>query len=216
MEFSINAQKDFWDARFQREGEVWGNISSATAVYALALFKVHGINKLLVPGSGYGRNTKLFASAGLDVTGIDISPVVCDMAASFDTASVFHTASVLDMSFLDNDFDAIYCFNTLHLFYQKERIKFIDECGRRIKDGGLLFFTGFSEDEPSFGKNRSAEKNTYESRPGRPTHYFTDDDIRLHFRSFELLVTGIFNESEDHSQGPHEHHLRYILCRKSR
>ncbi len=214
MKFDIEAQKEFWNKRFQKEGEVWGNYPSATAVYALGLFHKHKVKKILVPGSGYGRNTKLFSEAGFEVSGIDISSVSCEMAKRFDPLTVFHTGSVLGMSFLVDTYDAMYCFNTLHLFYENERVAFLDGCSNRLKAGGLMFFTVFSEDEPSYGKNRSMEKDTYESRPGRPTHYFTDDDLRWHFRNFELLVTGKIDECEDHSQGPHIHRLRYIFSRK--
>jgi len=214
VEFSIEAQKEFWNNRFKKEGKVWSDSASATAVYALELFRQHGVKKILVPGSGYGRNTKLFSEAGLDVSGIDISSISCGMANKFDTQTSFHCGSVLDMSFLPDNYDAIYCFNTLHLFYENERRIFITECSDRLKKGGLIFFTVFSEYEPSYGKNRSMEKDTYESRPGRPTHYFSDDDLRWHFKKFKVLVTGKLNESEDHSQGAHIHRLRYIFAQK--
>jgi SAM-dependent methyltransferase len=215
MDFSIEAQKEFWDNRFKKEGEVWGDFASTTAVYALGLFLEQRTKKILVPGSGYGRNTKLFSEAGLDVSGVDISSISCEMAKRFDPLTVFQCGSVLDMSFLtDTYYDAIYCFNTLHLFYKKEREVFLVECSKKLKARGLLFFVVFSEEEPSYGQNRSMEKDTYESRPGRPTHYFTDDDLRWHFRNFEVLVTGKIDECEDHSQGPHIHRLRYIFSRK--
>jgi SAM-dependent methyltransferase len=214
MEFSIESQKEFWNNRFLKEGEVWGDCSSVTAVYALELFRRHNVKKILVPGSGYGRNTKLFSGAGFDVTGIDISSVSCDMAKNFDPLTDFHCGSVLDMSFLPDTYDAIYCFNTLHLFYKNERVVFITECLNRLKAEGLIFLTVFSEDEPSYGKNRSMEKDTYESRPGRPTHYFTDEDLRCHLKNFKVLVTGKVDECEDHSQGAHIHRLRYIFSQK--
>ena len=214
MEFNIDEQRSFWNKRFQNEGNVWGDNPSATATFALEIFRQHMVKRILVPGSGYGRNTKLLSGNGFQVSGVDISSVVCELARKFDPLTEFHNGSVLDMSFLTDTYDAIYCFNTLHLFYENERGIFIDESARRLKEGGLAFFTVFSENEPSFGKNRSIEKNTYESRPGRPTHYFSDDDLRWHFRDFIILLTGVFNEWEDHSQGAHVHRLRYVLVKK--
>ena len=214
MEFNIDEQRSFWNKRFQNEGNVWGDNPSATAALALEIFRRHMVKNILVPGSGYGRNTKLLSMNGFQVSGIDISAVVCELARKFDPLTEFHNGSVLDMSFLTDTYDAIYCFNTLHLFYENERAIFIDENFRRLKEGGLAFFTVFSENEPSFGKNRSIEKNTYESRPGRPTHYFSDDDLRWHFRDFIILLTGVFDEWEDHSQGAHVHRLRYVFVKK--
>lgn len=214
MAFNVDEQKDFWNKRFQNEGNVWGDNPSATAVFAQGIFRRHMVKNILVPGSGYGRNTKLLSGNGFLVSGIDISSVVCELARKFDPLTEFHNGSVLDMSFLADTFDAIYCFNTLHLFYEYERAIFISESAHKLKEGGLVFFTVFSENEPSFGKNRSVEKDTYESRPGRPTHYFSDDDLRWHFKNFNILLTGIFDEWEDHSQGPHVHRLRYVFAEK--
>ena len=85
----------------------------------------------------------------------------------------------------------------------------------KLGEPGLVFFTVFSEEEPSFGRGEEVESNTYESRPGRPTHYFTEDDLREHFRDFEVIETGILQEPEDHGGQPHTHILRYILAKKS-
>jgi len=214
VRFNIDEQKAFWNKRFQNEGNVWGGYPSATAVFALELFSQHRVRNILVPGSGYGRNTKLFSGNDFQVSGIDISVVACELARKFDPLTEFHNGSVLDMSFIVDTYDAIYCFNTLHLFYENERAIFAGEIAGRLKEGGLAFFTVFSENEPSFGKKRSIEKNTYESRPGRPTHYFSDDDLRWHFRDFIILLTGVFDEWENHSQGAHVHRLRYVFVKK--
>jgi hypothetical protein len=77
-----------------------------------------------------------------------------------------------------------------------------------------MFFVVFSDRDPSFGKGQEVEKNTFESRPGRPVHYFTEDDLRDLFREFKILESGIFEDPEDHGEGPHTHELLYILARK--
>ncbi|MCX6375275.1 MAG: class I SAM-dependent methyltransferase, partial [Armatimonadetes bacterium] len=82
------------------------------------------------------------------------------------------------------------------------------------RDGGLLFFTVFSEEEPSFGKGEKIEENTFESKPGRPVHYFTEYDLISHFSEFDVLETGLTKDPEDHGEGPHTHQLRYIVARK--
>ncbi|OGO34687.1 MAG: hypothetical protein A2Z03_04600 [Chloroflexi bacterium RBG_16_56_8] len=204
----------YWDDRFSKEGYVWGISPSQTAEYALAFFRKHNVKSILVPGAGYGRNTRFFSSAGLAVTGVEISEVACGMTREFDPQTVFHHGSALDMSFSPDLFDAIYCFNTLHLFLEKNREQFLKECARKLKANGLLFFTVFSEKEENFGKGKEVEKNTFESRPGRPAHYFTEEDMRAHFKDFSVLESGVFLDSEEHGEGPHTHILRYIAARK--
>jgi SAM-dependent methyltransferase len=205
---------EYWDKRYQAEGRIWGDLPSRTAERALELFRKAGVKKILVPGSGYGRNTRLFSTSGFEVTGIEISPEAYTMALTFDNVSRFYNASALDMAFLPDKYDAIYCFNVLHLFREKERKLFLQQCAERVKANGLMFFTVFSEKEASYGKGQEVEKNTFESKPGRPVHYFTDSDLKAHFKKMEILETRIIEDPENHgAEGPHTHQLRYICLK---
>jgi cyclopropane fatty-acyl-phospholipid synthase-like methyltransferase len=206
---------EYWDKRYGAEGRIWGDKASKTAGHALKIFKKHKIKKILVPGAGYGRNTKLFSSAGFEVTGIEISPTAGEMAREFDRLSRFYNASVLDMSFLTEKFDAIYSFNVLHLFRENERKLFTQQCMDRTKDKGIMYFTVFSEKEESYGQSREVEKNTFESKPGRPVHYFSDEDLRGHFKNTEIIETGTTEDPENHGGGPHTHILRFICVRNN-
>ncbi len=215
VDFNADGQRRFWEKRFQNEGHVWGDQPSKTAIYALDVFSKNDVRKVLIPGSGYGRNSRLFSAAGFKVTGIEFSETACHTAKDYDPLTKVYCGSVLDMPFNSIKYDAIYCFNVLHLFYERERRLFLEKCHKQLRHGGLAFFTAFSEKEPTYGKGRELEKDTFESRPGRPTHYFTDADIREHFKNFEVVETGLVEDLENHSdKGPHTHILRYILGRK--
>jgi SAM-dependent methyltransferase len=205
---------EYWDARYRAEGRIWGDSPSRTAEYALGLFKRNKVKTVLVPGSGYGRNSRLFSASGIDVTGVEISAAACAESRSFDPLTHVHNASVLDMSFLAGIFDAIYCFNVLHLFLEDNRRIFLREYAARVKEGGLMFFTVFSEKEPTFNKGREVEKDTFESKPGRPVHYFTAPDLHDHFQGMKIIESGIIEDPEDHGDGPHVHLLRYICVRR--
>lgn len=206
--------KDYWDRRFEDEGKIWGDMPSRTAEHALSLFLDKGVRTVLIPGSGYGRNARIFSSAGCEVAGVEISPIACGMAHEHDPRTVFFEASALDMEFLIGDFDAVYCFNVLHLFPERERALLLRQCAAKLKEGGFLFFTVFSEEETGFGEGPEIEENTFESKPGRPAHYFTEEDLRDHFRELDILETGCMEEPEDHGDGPHVHALRYIFAGK--
>ena len=207
-------KKIYWDNRFQSEGYVWGTSPSQTAAYVVEIFRKNGVQKILVPGSGYGRNTKVLSESGFDVTGVEISEVAGEMAREYDPQTRTYNGSVLDMSFDDRQYDAVYCYNVLHLFREKERKQCLQACAYKVKDNGLLFFTVFSEKESSFGKGQEVEKNTFESRPGRPVHYFTEAELRDYFEHFEIIESGITEDPENHGEGPHTHVLLYILARK--
>jgi hypothetical protein len=78
-----------------------------------------------------------------------------------------------------------------------------------------MYFTVFSEKDPSFGRGQEVEKNTFESRPGRPVHYYSEGELREAFSGFEVLEIGSVADPEDHGDGPHTHVLCYILARKT-
>jgi len=202
--------QEYWDYRYGVEGKIWGEKPSITANHALNIFRKANIQSILVPGAGYGRHTLFFSNSGFEVTGIEISSVVVNIARQFDTLSHFYVTSVLDLPFQSRKYDAIYCFNVLHLFRQNERGIFLRGCERSLKKNGLMFFTVFSEKEEDFGKGVEVERNTFESRPGRPAHYFTEDDLRQHFARYVVNDIGIMKEPEDHGGKPHIHILRYI------
>ena len=206
-------KKEYWESRFKAEGKIWGESPSQSAHAAVKLFLANNVKTVLVPGSGYGRNTKLFSAAGMDVTGIEISETAYEMASQFDPRSKFYKGTVLDMSFDNLKYDAIYCYNVLHLFRQTERELFLQQCKGKLKDGGLIFFTVFSNEESNFGQGTETELNTFESKPGRPVHYFTEGDLKQHFHNFDIINIGTIQDPENHGGDAHIHILRYIFAR---
>ncbi len=210
-----DGMRDYWNERFSVEGEIWGVEPSKTAHYAIKLFKNLKVELVIVPGSGYGRNTKLFGKAGFKVIGVEISDNAIKEARKFDTKTKFYRKTALEIDSINGKFDAIYCFNLLHLFKEKERLLFIEKCNNILNDDGFAFFVVFSDKEESFGRGRKVEKNTYESKPGRIAHYFTRQDLLEHFKNFDVIEIGEMTEEENHGEaGKHIHHLRYVFCSK--
>ncbi|MHA2288671.1 MAG: class I SAM-dependent methyltransferase [Promethearchaeota archaeon] len=206
---------EYWDKRFIDGGKIWGNKPSNTANLALELFQKKNVKKILVPGAGYGRNTKLFTDANLEVEGVEISETAINIAKNFNPKTRFYLGSVLDMPFGDDEYDGIYCCNVLHLFLKEDRMSFLKKCYKQLKTKGYAFFVVFSDEERSLGKGRQVEENTYESKPNRLVHYFTEFDLREHFKEFSVIETGSLEDMEDHGElGPHSHILRYIFVQK--
>jgi SAM-dependent methyltransferase len=204
----------FWEERFSEQGRIWGDTPSRSAKHAIGLFKKAGVHEVLVPGSGYGRNAVAFAQAGFQVTGIEISATAVTLAQQNNQGIRNHHGSALDMPFDDSKYDGIYCFNLLHLFRMTDRKAFLKRCREQLKDGGVMFFVVFSEREASFGTGRNVEENTFESKPGREVHYYSQEDLVSEFRGLELLETGITEDHEEHGEeGRHTHQLRYIYAR---
>lgn len=208
----------YWDTRFQREGRIWGDEPSRTTGYAIKVFREHNIRKILVPGSGYGRNTESLAQSGFNVFGLEISNTANRMAvqSSKQKGLTIHyfIGDLLNMPYHIETFEGVYCFNTLHLFLEKDRMRLVEETYRALQPKGLAIFTVFSNKDPSFGTGVEVEPNTFESRIGRPAHYFTEDNLLNHFSSFKVLQNKAVSEEENHDPGLHIHALRLILTQK--
>jgi SAM-dependent methyltransferase len=213
MSFDTSKLGEHWSGRYEIKKHIWGTEPSGMARHALEIFKQHDLKTLLLAACGYGRNSKLFADSGMEVTGVDSSKVGIDMAREFDPKSNYVYTSVMDMPF-DGPFDAVFSLNALHLFPKHERAQFIAECMKRLRKGGLGYFAVFSEQEPSYGNGPKLEENTYESLPGRPAHYYTEEDLRDEFTDYDIVDTGITEDSDMHAEGPHQHLLRYMVARR--
>jgi SAM-dependent methyltransferase len=208
--------KDYWQKRYLKGGKIWGIAPSKSVEHALGLFQERNAKRILVPGAGYGRNSKLFSGNNFDVVGIEISDDACIIAKNHDPDTKFIVGNVLDMPFDNESYDAIYCYNVLHLFLQDERNLFLKKCYSKLNADGLVYFVVFSEKEKSHGKGKEIETNTYESKPGRSIHYFSEEDLINHFKDFSVIQTGIMEDKEDHGEiGAHVHVLRYIFAKKN-
>lgn len=171
------------------------------------------MQRVLVPGAGYGRNAGFLARTGFTVTGVEISTEAIRLGKQTNPGVTYVPGSFLEVPLEPGAFDAVYCYNVLHLFRQADRQRFIQRCRDCLRDGGLAFMAVFSDTEASFGRGARLEENTFESKPGRPVHYFTEADLDGHFRGFEILERGLVENSEDHGdQGPHVHCLRYMAA----
>jgi 2-polyprenyl-3-methyl-5-hydroxy-6-metoxy-1,4-benzoquinol methylase len=211
-QFEMNAQ-NYWNARYQKEGRIWGDNPSRAVWIAIQLFGNANAQNILIPGCGYGRLSCLFSQSGFTVAGVDISETAVEMAKEIDTSGVYYPASALKMDFDRLLYDAVFAFNILHLLLADDRRQMIKECRRKLKAGGQMFFTVFSELEEDFGKGRQVENNTFETRPGRPAHYFSEADLLEHFKEFEIIESGLIAEPEEHGGKPHTHQLRWICVR---
>lgn len=207
--------KAYWDTQFSKHHYIWGETPSQSAGIALALFRKHRVNKILIPGSGYGRNSKLFSTAGLEVTGIEISEEACSLAREYDPATKVYPGSFLDDNFVQDPYQGIYCFNVLQLFRKADRIRFLQKSAQMLAPQGFMFFTGISDQDKSFGQGQEIEKDTFAVSPEKILHFFTLDDLKDHFAGFKILETGSFEDQVTHTLfGPKSYQIRYIfVCR---
>jgi SAM-dependent methyltransferase len=207
--------KAYWDAQFSKHQYIWGETPSKSAEIAFSLFRKHTVNKILIPGSGYGRNSKLFSTAGFEVVGIEISEEACTLAQEYDPATKVYPGSFLDDNLVQDSYEGIYCFNVLQLFPKADRIALIQRSAQVLAPNGFMFFTGISDQDASFGRGRELEKNTFAVTPEKILHFFTLEDLKEHFEGFKILETGSLEDQVTHTlYGLKSYQIRYIfVCR---
>lgn len=208
--------EEYWNERFRTQGKIWGTAPSPTAAAAAELFRREGASRILVPGAGYGRNTKAFSSSEFRTEGLELSPEAVQLGREWDPRTVFHEGSVLDPEAVQGKFDGIYAYDVLHLFLHEDRVRLIANLHHWLADGGLLYVTCFSDEDSHCGAGRAVEPGTYEYMPGKCAHFFSEADLLEHFRSFEMLSHGSVDETlhYDGSGGEKHYRLRVLAARK--
>lgn len=206
--------KNYWNTQFSKYDHIWGETPSKSAEIALSLFGQYQVNKILVPGSGYGRNSKLFSTSGFDVTGIEIAEEACRLAQEYDPATKLYNGSFLDDNLVQGPYQGIYCFNVLQLFLKTDRIRFVHKSAQLLSPKGLMFFTGISDQDASFGQGEEVEENTFAVQPDKILHFFTLDDLKMHFEGFKIIEVGDLEDQVSHTlYGLKSYQIRYILVR---
>lgn len=210
------SQISYWNKQFSDDGLIWGDQPSIATEIALSLFKDDKVKKLLIPGVGYGRNSKPFTSKGFTVTGIEISPTACKLAKKYDPLLNLVEGSIFDVELSTEKYDAIFCFDVLHLFLKEERTKFIKKCEKKLNPNGFMFFTVLSENDDYFGTGNEVETNTFKVKQNKLIHFFTQADLAESFKDFIKIQEGEFTDTVDHtSHGQKSYKVRYIYVRKA-
>ncbi|MNO38366.1 Methyltransferase domain protein [compost metagenome] len=206
--------KDYWNNRFINDGYIWGEQPSKTVFEAKKLFELNNVKSILVPGAGYGRNTKILSDI-FQVDAIEISSEAILLAKQWDNRSCFIEGSIFEPQFNNKIYDAMYCYDLIHLFTASERMRLIEICIQRLETGGIYYFTCFSNKDESYGKGNEIEENTFEYKKGKISHFFDEDDLIDHFKDTEIIETGEIEETFEYSNNENRiYKLRYIYGKK--
>jgi SAM-dependent methyltransferase len=131
-------------------------------------------------GCGDGKGLGPMLSRRWRVTAIDFSPAALSLCRGLkgrDTAEGFLVADVKQLPFRAASFDTIFCSHILGHLDEQGRAAGAAESARVLRQGGLLFFRGFSTGDMRAGKGREVEPGTFLRSKGIITHYFTRDEV---------------------------------------
>jgi ubiquinone/menaquinone biosynthesis C-methylase UbiE len=93
-------------------------------------------------GCGNGRAFRQMKERGAQYIGVDFSEELIKEAKSIHSEADFRVGNALQLPFVDEFFDKIYCFAVLHHIPSKQlRKQFMEETQRVLKPGGVLILT---------------------------------------------------------------------------
>ncbi|MGZ0152498.1 class I SAM-dependent methyltransferase [Kribbella sp. WER1] len=102
----------------------------------LGQLRGEGRRTVVEVGSGPGRDGEAIAAAGFDYTGVDLSPASVDACRAAGLRA--EVASVLDLPFADNSFDAGWTMSTLLHVADEDLAQALQEIVRVLRPGAPL------------------------------------------------------------------------------
>lgn len=204
----------FWENLFAEQGTLWDFHPSDSALIALELFRENNLNRILIPGVGYGRNAKPFYDAGFEITGIEISKAAINLAKENQLDFQIHHGSLTDMPF-DNDFyDAILCYATLHMFNKQDRQDILKNCFSQLQKNGLMFFNVVSVDSMINFSGEKTGKNSIKLKNSLEVNFYNLKGIESEFKDYNIIKISKIAEPIKHMENQQALHCFNVICQK--
>jgi len=206
---------EFWESSFKEKQTMWGFEPADSAIATVDLFRKYGLNKILIPGFGYGRNANIFNENGFDVTGIEISETAIGLAKKHygDNVKVYH-GSVSAMPFDQELYDGIFCYGLIHLLNVRERVKLIKDCYNQLRPDGYMVFVTISKGASVYGSGKKLSKDRFETVYGVKLFFYDSDSIDKEFGKYGLIEAKEINEPYKHIENKPLQKFWQITCRK--
>ncbi len=187
-----------WEAIYAEGGAHWADDlqpSKFAQDFAQKLID-EGKKSVLEIGCGNGRDSILFALAGLKVTSIDMVQDAVDMAIknakNADVAVDFQAGNAEKLTFPDKSFDAVFTLSVLHSTNMK---KSIPEVYRVLKSKGIAFVYIYSN---------------VEKIDGTKTEFISVDEYVDLVKAEGFTIGDIYTTPEDEYDGAGEKHLLIV------
>lgn len=207
---------EFWEANFKDKQAMWGFEPADSAIETVDLFRKNGLNKILIPGFGYGRNAKIFTDNGFEVIGIEISKTAIALANKYygTKVKVFHGA-VSAMPFDRELYDGIFCYALIHLLNEKERAKLIKDCFNQLRPNGYMVFVAISKNTTTYGEGIQLSKNRFETKHGVKLFYYDSESVDQEFGNFGIMEAKEINEPAKNMENRASQKFWQITCKKT-
>ncbi len=143
--------------------------------------------KILDVGCGCGTKSKYLIGKGLDVTGIDFSEKLIEIAKREVPCAKFHLLDMKDVSNLGIKFDGIFAQASLLHIPKKDTSAVLKGLLSCLVPGGYLYVT-VKGMKPNGKEEEVLKENDYGYDYERFFSYFTMDELRKHFLDLKLDI----------------------------
>jgi len=203
--------REFWESSFVDKQLMWGLEPSASARLACDAFARVGVENVLIPGVGYGRNVKPFLDKGMSVTGIEISETAIALARTQLGLEIpIYQGSVADMPYDSRHYEGIFCYGLIYLLAAEGREKLIRDCHRQLAPGGQMIFTLISKKAPMYGLGTRIGEDWYERMPDLRLYFYDAESIEREFGPHGLVEIAEIDEPAHGGSLPFLH----VVCKK--
>jgi len=171
------------------------------------LGRLHPGSRVLDVGSGTGRPTaSTLVAAGHEVLGVDVSPVMVDLAARQVPQAAFRRADIRELPLEKDSFDAVCVYFSLLQMSRAEQSEVLGRLARALRPGGSLVLATVPVDVEDLAVE-------FMGQPVRATSFAAEDVVAV-VRDAGLAVEHeeAVEFTPDHPEGAAEPHL-FLYCR---
>jgi len=144
-------------------------------------------DKVLDVGCGSGLKSKYLYSKGFDVTGIDLSDKLIDIARRESPGIEFVVMDMKDADKLNRSFDGIFAQASLLHIPKKEVMKVLETLVKALKPNGY-FYIGVKAKNPEGVEESILKESDYGYPYERFFSYFTMDQLKSYFNGLKLDI----------------------------
>jgi SAM-dependent methyltransferase len=208
------SMREYWEAKFKAEGPLWDYFPSDSAIRTIDIFKSNKLNKILIPGFGYGRNAKIFIENGFEVTGIEISNSAIKLAKANGLKCVIHNGSVTSLPFDNKKYDGIFCYALIHLLNKTERKGFLKSCFNQLKNNGIMIFTVASTKMSMYGTGKVLSKDRFEISAGLKVFFYDPESVMREFSPYGTIEYDEIEEPIKFMENQDPIKMLFVKCTK--
>ncbi|WP_030325130.1 class I SAM-dependent methyltransferase [Streptomyces sp. NRRL B-3229] len=159
-------------------------------------------SRVLDVGSGTGRPTaSTLSDAGHEVLGVDVSPVMVELAVRQVPRATFRLADIRELPLEEGAFDAVCVYFSLLQMSRAEQSRVLGRLARALRPGGSLVLATVPADVEDLAIE-------FMGRPVRATSFTAEDVVALvRDAGLEVESEHLVDFTPDHPEGAPEPHL---------